>query len=279
MREIFILLIKSRRFMTGLILFVAVLVFGLVGPIFNPQDPFQSVGGLYDPPSNKTILGTDNLGRDVFTNLMHGTRTSLLIGLIAGIVSTVIGVTIGSLAGYSGGIVDEALMGFTNVCITIPPVVVLILLSIALPIRSSVAMGVIIGVTGWPWTARAVRAQATSLRTREHVDLARITGIGTFEMIVQEILPYMFSYISMAFVLQLTSAVLNEATLSMLGLGPSNTVSLGVMLQWALLWESVRVGAWWAFVPPVFFLTIISFSLNLMNTGMDEIFNPRLRKS
>lgn len=279
MSEIFILLFKSKRFIAGLVMFIAVLLFGLLGPAFNPQNPFQSVGGLYDPPSDKVLLGTDNLGRDVFTQLMHGTRTSLLIGLIAGIVSTIVGVAIGSVAGYCGGVVDEALMGFTNIFITIPSVVVLILLSIALPIRSSIAMGIIIGITGWPWTARAVRAQTASLRTREHVDVARITGIGTVEMIIQEILPYMFSYIFMAFVLQLTGAIRNEATLSMLGLGPSNTVSLGIMLQWALLWESVRTGAWWAFIPPVFFLTVISFSLNLMNAGMDEIFNPRLRKS
>lgn len=279
MSEIFILLFKSKRFIAGLVMFIAVLLFGLLGPAFNPQNPFQSVGGLYDPPSDKVLLGTDNLGRDVFTQLMHGTRTSLLIGLIAGIVSTIVGVAIGSIAGYCGGVVDEALMGFTNIFITIPSVVVLILLSIALPIRSSIAMGIIIGITGWPWTARAVRAQTASLRTREHVDVARITGIGTVEMIIQEILPYMFSYIFMAFVLQLTGAIRNEATLSMLGLGPSNTVSLGIMLQWALLWESVRTGAWWAFIPPVFFLTVISFSLNLMNAGMDEIFNPRLRKS
>ncbi len=170
-------------------------------------------------------------------------------------------------------------MGFTNIFITIPPIVILILISVAVDIRSAPAMGVIIGVTGWPWTARAVRAQTSSLRTREHIDVARITGIGPLEMILTEVLPYMFSYIFMAFILQLSSAILNEATLSMLGLGPSQTVSLGIMLQWALLWEAVRTGAWWAFLPPVFFLTVISFSLMLMNSGMDEVFNPRLRKS
>lgn len=279
MGEVFTLLFKSKRFIAGLVLFVAVLTFGLIGPLFSNIDPFKSVGGLFDAPSQKALLGTDNLGRDVFTQLMYGTRTSLLIGLIAGAVSTVIGVGIGSLAGYRGGLVDEILMGLTNIFITIPPIVILILLSVAVSVRSAAAMGVIIGITGWPWTARAVRAQASSLRTREHIDVARMTGMGTVEMIIREILPYMMSYIFMAFILQLTSAIRNEATLSMLGLGPNQTVSLGIMLHWALLWEAIRTGAWWAFLPPVFFLTIVSFSLMLMNSGMDEVFNPRLRKS
>jgi len=237
------------------------------------------VGGLFNPPSEKAILGTDNLGRDVFTQLMYGTGTSLLIGFVAGVVATGIGVTIGAVAGFKGGFVDELLMGITNVLITIPAIVVLILLSIAIKSRSAVVMGVIIGITSWPWTARAVRAQTSSLKTREHVDLARISGYTTVELIVKEILPYMFSYIFMAFILQFSAGITNEATLSMLGLGPYQTVSLGVMLHWALLWEAVRTGAWWAFLPPVVFLAVASFSLMLINAGLDEVFNPRLRKS
>ena len=171
-------------------------------------------------------------------------------------------------------------MAFTNVVITIPSIVILILLSIAISSRSVATMGVIIGITSWPWTARAVRAQASSLRNREHVDIARLSGAGTLSLILWEIIPYMLSYIVMAFVLQLSSGILQEAALSMLGLGPSNnTVSLGIMLQWALLWESVRTGAWWAFLPPALFLTVIAFALLLMQSSIDQIFNPRLRRS
>lgn len=260
-------------------MFLAVLCFGVIGPQLTDRNPFQMAGGLFNPPSEKNILGTDNLGRDVFTQLMYGTGTSLLIGFVAGVVATGIGVTIGAVAGFKGGFVDELLMGITNVLITIPAIVVLILLSIAIRSRSAVVMGVIIGITSWPWTARAVRAQTSSLRTREHVDLARISGYTTAELIVKEILPYMFSYIFMAFILQFSAGITNEATLSMLGLGPYQTVSLGVMLHWALLWEAVRTGAWWAFLPPVVFLAVASFSLMLINAGLDEVFNPRLRKS
>src|SRR5207237_1542875 len=139
-------------------------------------------------------------------------------------------------------------------------------------------MPLVIGVTSWPWTARAVRAQASSLRTREHVDMARLSGAGTVRLIAFEVVPYMLSYISLAFVLQLATAILAEAGLSLLGLGPSNTVSLGIMLYWALLWESVRTGAWWAFVPPTLLLTVIAFALLMLQSSLNEVFNPRLQK-
>lgn len=272
--------VPSGRFGFSVVLVLLILIFAVLGPtIFNQHDPLKIIGGLYESPSAHAWLGTDNFGHSVFTQLMFGTRTSLIIGLVAGLIAIFIGVLIGTLAGFKGGILDEALMGITNVVITLPSIVVLILLSIAVGSKSIYAMGIIIGVTSWPWTARAVRAQATSLRTREHVDIARLAGAGTISLILWEILPYMLSYIFMAFVLQLTSGILQEAALSMLGLGPSNSVSLGIMLHWALLWESVRTGAWWAFVPPTILLTIIAFALLLLQSSLDEVFNPRLRRS
>ena len=270
----------SSRFWFALGLTIAVVLFAFVGPYLTGiENPTDIVGGLYVEPSAEAWLGTDNFGRDVFTQLIEGTRTSLVIGLVAGLIATLIGVVIGISAGFYGGFVEEALMGITNVVITIPSIVVLILLSIAVGSRSIYSIAIIIGVTSWPWTARAVRAQASSVRTREHVDLARLTGANTFSLMFWEVLPYMLSYIVMAFVLQLTSGILQEAALSMLGLGPSNSISLGIMLHWALLWESIRTGAWWAFVPPTIFLTLISFVLLLLQSSLDEVFNPRLRRS
>ncbi|MDI9547850.1 MAG: ABC transporter permease [Chloroflexota bacterium] len=270
---------RNRRFWFSLSLLTLLIAFSLFGPyVFDKTDPKRLIGGLYDSPSAEAWLGTDNFGRDVFTQLMFGTRTSLTIGVIAGLIAILIGVVIGTTAGYHGGRIEESLMAFTNIVITIPSIVILILLSIALTTRSVVTMGLIIGVTSWPWTARAVRAQTSSLRTREHVDIARISGAGAASLILREILPYMLSYIVMAFVLQLSSGILQEAALAMLGLGPSNAISLGIMLHWALLWESVRTGAWWAFIPPTVLLTLIAFSLLLLQSSADEIFNPRLRR-
>jgi peptide/nickel transport system permease protein len=269
----------STRFYLAAGIVAAVLLFGLVAPlVFRTHQVGDVVGGLYDHPSAHAWLGTDNLGHDVFTNLMYGTRTSLVIGLVAGAIATLLGVAVGTLAGYRGGAVEEGLMGFTNVILAIPSIVVLVLISIALGTRSTLTLAVVLAVTSWPWTARAVRAQASSVRTREHLDVARLSGAGTFSLICYDVVPYMLSYICMAFVLQVSGAVLNEAALSMLGLGPSGGVSLGIMLHWALAWESVRTGAWWAFVPPTLLLTLLAFALLMLQSSLDEVFNPRLRR-
>jgi len=272
-------LLSNGRFRFSVIMLLLIVGFAVIGPMLNKKNPLFAVGGRYDQPSATALLGTDVIGNDVFLQLIHGLGTSLKIGLIAGLVATLIGVAIGTIAGFVGGLVDEALMGFTNVIITIPTIVILILLSVALETRTLFSMAVIIGITSWPWTARAVRAQTASLRTREHVDVARLSGAGTLSIIVWEILPYMFSYIFMAFVLQLASAILSEAALSLLGLGPDNTISLGKMLQFAIQGEAIRTGAYWAFLPPTLLLAVISFVLLLLQSSLDEVFNPRLRRA
>ncbi|WP_020576072.1 ABC transporter permease [Actinopolymorpha alba] len=268
----------TPRFWISAGVFLLVAAFALLGPIFVGDKLGEGVGGLYDPPSGAAWLGTDDLGHDIFTNLVFGTRTSLIIGLVAGAVATVIGVVLGLIAGYHGGVVEEALMGITNVALAIPGIVVLILLSVALDFRSIVAMAIVIAITSWPWTARAVRAQASSVKTREHLDVARLSGASTLNILLWDVLPYLMSYICMAFVLQVSSAILAEAGLSLLGLGPSDSVSLGIMLNWALVGESVRTGAWWAFVPPTLLLTFVAFTLLMLQSSLDEVFNPRLRR-
>lgn len=262
----------------GFILFVVVV--GVIGPFAVRTDPNTVIGGLYDPPRGMgaMVLGTDNEGQSVLANMVHGTRTSLIVGLVAGSIATGIGLIIGLFSGYIGGFVEDVLMGLTNVALAIPAIVVVILLSVALTNRGILILGVVIGITSWPWTARAVRAQSTSIRTREHIDVARISGASLPSILFRDILPYLLSYVVMAFVLQMSGAILTEAALSMLGLGPSGVVSLGIMLHWALVWGSVRTGAYWAFLPPTLMLTLIAFSLLLLQSSLDEVFNPRLRR-
>lgn len=269
----------TGRFYTAATLAVLVILFGFLGPVLIPhKPPLTTVGGLYDAPSAGHWLGTDNVGRDVFVQLMYGTRTSLIIGLIAGAAATLIGVIIGTAAGYIGGSAEEGLMGFTNVILAIPTLVLLILISIAMNSRTATTLAIVIAVTSWTWTARAVRAQASSVRTREHLDVARLSGAGPLGIMIFDVIPYMLSYIVMAFVLQMSSAILNEAALSMLGLGPSNGISLGIMLHWSLAFEAVRNGNWWAFLPPTLLLTLIAFALLMLQSSLDEVFNPRLRR-
>jgi peptide/nickel transport system permease protein len=270
----------SPRFWVAFSLVLFVLLVGLIGPLIVRTDPDAVIGGLYDKPHGfgQLLLGTDNEGQSVIANLVYGTRTSLIVGLLAGLVASTIGLVIGIVAGYRGGVVDDILSGFTNVALAIPGIVVVILLSIALDSRSIVTLAFVIGVTSWPWMARAVRAQASSVRTREHLDVAKLSGAGFLSILMWDVLPYLLSYVAMAFVLQVSGAILTESALSMLGLGPSGTVSLGIMLYWSLAWGSIRTGAWWAFIPPTVMLTLIAFSLLLLQSSLDEVFNPRLRR-
>jgi len=278
MREFLRVASGNGRLVGSSVLVVVVLCFALAGPVIAGKDPQSVVAGPYQPPSHKAILGTDNFGRDELTLLMYGTRTSLEIGVVAGLIAILAGTIIGTAAGYFGGVFSELLLGLTNIVLTIPSIMILILLSVALHTRSTLVMGIIIGVTSWPWTARAVAAQTTSLRQREHIDIARLSGARDGSIIVTDVLPFLLSYVGMAFSLQLASAILTEAGLSLLGLGPSNTISLGILLQWALLWEAVRQGVWWTFVPPTILLAAVSFGLLLLNSSLDEIYNPRLRR-
>lgn len=266
----------------GIIVVITLLAF--VGPLFYPFGPDEKVGSIYDAPSAEHILGTENFGYDVIAVLMASTRNSLINGLLAGTLATVIGVVIGILAGYVGGWLEEALMGITNIVLAIPSIVILILISISLqstniPFLKGIAgLALVIGITSWPWTARAVRAQASSVATREHIDVAKLSGARTPGILIFDVLPYLASYVVMAWVLQLASAILAESTLSMLGLGASGTNSLGMQLHWALAFQAVATGAWWAFLPPTIVLTLISFGFLYLQSSLDEVFNPRLRR-
>lgn len=277
MNSSFRILIKSPKFMFGACMLLAMIGMVLIYPLFNRNDPLEMIALAYQPPDSKLLLGSDNFGRDLFLELIYGIRTSLQVGLIAGVFATVIGLVIGLASGYIGGVIDNLLTAITNIFIVIPSFVILILISVSIDSRSSFVTAVIIGITSWPWTARAVRAQTSSLRNRDHVNIAKISGYSTPRIIVSEILPYIASYVVMAFVLQTASGILSEASISMLGLGPYNTISLGIIMNWALVFEAPVAGAWWAFIPAAISIAIITFSLYMMNTGMDEIFNPKIR--
>ncbi|MFW6269810.1 MAG: ABC transporter permease [Bacillota bacterium] len=269
---------RSYKVIVGSIILLTVIIFGFIGPLLSDQSPTEMAGLLYQEPSEEFILGTDNFGRDVFNELMYATRTSLIVGLLAGVVATFIGTVLGLFAGYLGGGVDSVINSLTNLFLTVPPFVILILVSISLDTRSIYLLAFLIGFTSWPWVTRSVRSQTMSLRNRKHVDIARISGFNIFEILAREILPYILSYVFMTFSIQVAFGIIQEATLSMLGLGPFNVVTLGKMLQWAIMYEAMSAGAWWAFVPPIFLVSLISFSLKYINSGMDEVFNPKLRK-
>ncbi|MBR0087130.1 MAG: ABC transporter permease [Lachnospiraceae bacterium] len=226
-------------------------------------------------------LGTENFGRDMLKELLAAAGTSLKIGLLAGIVATILGLFFGLLSGYLGGWVDEIIMFITTMFTVIPGFVLLILISYSLgqEARGPMIIAVVIGLTSWTWTARSVRSQVISLRNRDHVNLSKISGHSLARIILTDILPYIASYVVMAFILQVSSGILAEAQLSLLGLGPKTTTTptLGLMMNWAMNYSAHTNGSWWAYFPVIFIIAAITFSLNQMNTGMDQVFNPALR--
>jgi peptide/nickel transport system permease protein len=227
-------------------------------------------------------LGTDNFGRDISTQLVAAAGISLLIGLVAGLIATTIGLILGLMAGYIGGIVDDSIMFVTNLFTVIPSFVLLILISFSISQdqRGAITIAIVIGFTSWVWTARAVRSQVFSLRNRDHVNLSKLSGHPVPRIIFADILPYIASYVVMAFILQVSSAILAEAGLSILGLGPrtTETPTLGLMMNWAMIYQAHILGKWWAYMPVLLTIALITFSMNLMNTGLDQVFNPALRE-
>jgi peptide/nickel transport system permease protein len=233
-------------------------------------------------PSVKVLpLGTDNFGRDELTVLVEATKVSLVIGLVAGTVATLIGLTLGLVGGYIGGWVDDIIMFVTNLFTVIPGIVLLILISFSIgqDKRGAVTIAIVIGLTSWVWTARAVRSQVFSLRNRDHVNLSKLSGHSIPHIILTDILPYIASYVVMALILQISSGILAEAGLSILGLGPRTTdvFTLGLMMNWAMIYQAEILGKWWAYFPVLLTIALITFSMNLMNTGLDQVFNPALR--
>lgn len=226
-------------------------------------------------------LGTDNFGRDVLTELVKATSVSLQIGFVAGTVATLIGLVFGLLGGFIGGFVDDAIVFLTNLFTVIPTLVLLILISFSIgqEQRGAFTIAVVIGFTSWNWTARAVRAQVISLRNRDHVNLSKLSGHSIGHIVLTDILPYIASYVVMALILQISSGILSEAFLSILGLGPKTTEvpTLGLMMRWAMIYQAHILEKWWAYFPVIVVIALIAFSLNLMNTGLDQVFNPALR--
>ena len=272
-------LLKSPAFLIGAGLFVLTLLLALFAPLFIDVDTQTRVGLPYTPPSASHWLGTDHMGVDMISMLVAGLRASLHVGFLAGVVATVLGTLIGVYGGYKGGWIDDVLTVATNLFLVIPSLIVLILLSSSMDEGRSLSLiALIIGCTTWTWSARAVRAQSASLRARDHVSLARINGFSTLGIVMLHILPYLLSYIFMVFILQTATGILSEASISMLGLGPYDSVSLGKILNEAIRNEALTDGAWWAFVPAMVLVTVIAFALYVINTAMEGVFNPRLRK-
>ncbi|MCL2182782.1 MAG: ABC transporter permease [Chitinispirillia bacterium] len=272
-------LLKSPMFVIGMSLFLVTILIAIFGPLFYAINT-DRVGVPYDMPNAQFWLGLDNYGRDYVSLLIRGLGSSLYVGVIAGVIATTIGTLIGLYGGFKGGLADDILSVLTNLFVVIPQFVILILISTTFEKRSLALVAMIIGFTAWTWSARGVRAQAAALKSKDHISLARLNGDNTLKVLVVHILPYILSYVFMVFILQVSSGILSEAAISMIGLGPTgdNAISLGVILNDANRYGGLSDKNWHAFIPATCVISALVFALYLINTSMEGVFNPRLRK-
>ncbi|MEB3862278.1 MAG: ABC transporter permease [Desulfurococcales archaeon] len=272
------LALANPKVRIGIMVLVIIVAIAAVGPYTTGYGPLDYTGDIGAPPSREHPLGTNTFGYDVYAQVVYGLRGSLAIGLLGGVIATLIGVAVGLASGYLGGLADEMLMMITNIFLVIPTLALLIIIAAYIEQRGIGVESLIIGLTAWPWTARAVRANTLSLRSREFVYVAKLSGLGGARILVSEIMPNMLSYIIMVFILQFGGAILYAVGLDFLGLGPTDSISLGVILQQAVLWNAIQLGMWWWAIPPGLLIAVLLTALYLVNTGLDEVLNPRLRR-
>ncbi|MGX5734288.1 ABC transporter permease [Bosea thiooxidans] len=267
---------RNRGAVIGILILLAVIAFAILAPTLYPQSPWRPVARPFLAPftMERFPLGTDTLGRNLAAGLVHGARVSLMIGIVSTLVALVIGVPLGAVAGYAGGLVDDALMRFTEFFQTIPSfALAIVLVAILQPQLGSIVLA--IGVVSWPPVARLVRGEVLSLRSREYVQAAVTIGQSTPRIIFSQVLPNTIAPIIVMGSLMIGSAILLESSLSFLGLGDPNLMSWGYMVGAG---RTRLLDAWWiSFFPGLaIFLTVLA--LNLAGEGLNDALNPRLAR-
>ena len=268
---------RNKKAVVGLAIVLAYVAIAVAAPWITEHAPMQRVARPHQPPSMDQLLGTTRMGRDVFTQLIWGTRTSLFVGFLAGLIVTVIGVALGITAGYLGGKVDEALNFATNVVLVIPNLPLLLVLAAFIGQASPLVITLIIGATSWAWGARVTRAQTFALREKEFVRSAEMIGEPRWRIMLFELLPNLVSIVGINFIGSVIYSVITEATLEFLGLGDPQTISWGIMLFNAQNASAMAVGAWWELLSPCAVLALLGAGLSLTNFAIDEVANPQLR--
>ncbi|MGC9112536.1 ABC transporter permease [Acidilobus sp.] len=271
-------LLRERFFLGGVIVLLIVVVPALLAGVIAPyKDYLAPVGSLNSPPSAKYLLGTTGFGQDVLSQLLFGTQHTLFVATVAAVLATFIGLAIGVIAGFMGGIPDAVLNFLTNTFLVIPTFTILLLIASIVHHPSLQLEAVIIGAFSWPWGARAYRSFALNMRSRDYVTVARLNGMGGLSIALTEIMPQMLPYIAIMLVMTLNGALMADVGLDAIGLGPGNTITLGLMIGYAWGWGALVYNWWWWWMPPVVVIILVATSLTAIAMGMDRVFNPRLR--
>jgi peptide/nickel transport system permease protein len=252
--------------------FTAMAVFA---PWLSPYRPDQIVARPYSPPNSQNWLGTDNLGQDVLTQIIYGSRVSLLVGLVVALAATLIGTAVGLVSGYYRGNVDESLMRLTDIMLILPQLPLMIILAAYLG-PSLTTIIVVLTITAWPLVARVIRSQTLSLRERPFTDASRVIGASSGRIMFTVIVPNLVTLIAANVVLMITTAVVGEAGLDFIGLGNPSVVSWGTMLYWAQAYALFN-GAWWWVLAPGISIALVGLGAVLVSLSIENVFSSRLR--
>lgn len=273
---------RNKSGLLGLAILLSFIFTAIFAPILSPYDPYKRVDRPLLAPSHKYILGTNDIGQDIFSELIYGTRISLTIGFMAAFFTVIIGTLIGVVSGFLGGAVDEVLMRFTDVIMILPNIPLMILLMALFGRQSFMIMILVLSIMGWTGTARLVRSSTLSIKERIYVEAAKAIGAGDRHIITKHILPNVSPLIVATMIYQVASAMMAEAGLAFLGLGDPSHKSWGMILHYAETsggwYANMGYPAWWWIVPPGLCVALTVASLVLIGQAMEEIINPRLRR-
>jgi peptide/nickel transport system permease protein len=273
-----VLLLGNPKSRTGLIMVGAVVVIALIAPLISVSDPNGfSIEAARQAPSWHHLFGTTDQGSDIFSQVVVGARRSLLLGVAAGAFATALAAILGITGAFVGGLLDDGVNFLINVFLTIPPIPLLVVASGYLKSRGMATMILVLALVLWAFEARILRGQALSLKNRDFIHAARVSGESTWRIVFSELMPNMISRIAAAFVLVFYIALLTDAGLEFLGLGDQSKTSWGVTLYWAQTNSTVLQGEWWPFFFPGAALAFTVLGLVLVLAGIDEVSNPRLR--
>lgn len=272
---------RNPNLVVGSAIVLVLILVGVVGPLFIDVRDAQAVSTIpTQPPSAENLLGTDDQGRDLMAVMVVGLPLTLRVGLLAGAVGLTIGIVLGLLAGYSGGWIDAIITMAVDIVMTIPGLLVLI--TIAASIKSFISveiMALVVASLAWARPTRTIRSQVLTLRERGYVQVARLSGMNTFEIITRELMPNLLPFLAASFVAAVASAILASIGLEVLGLGPQNDPTVGMTIYWAIQFNALLRGLWWWWLPPILVVVLLFIGLFLITAGFDEIANPRRRRS
>ncbi|HUZ17062.1 MAG TPA: ABC transporter permease [Spirochaetia bacterium] len=264
---------RYKRTIAALTIIAIFTASAILAPLISPYDPHNINFKSFDPPSAAHWLGTDSYGQDVLSQLIWGSRISIMVGIFAGLLTSIVGTAIGVISGYKKGVLGEVLMRVVDLFLVIPNLILLILLAAFLPNLGTFGEIIIISALGWLWMARSIRAQTLTEGSRDYILAARALGIPDREIMFKELLPNILPVVLANMILVITAAILTEASLSFLGVaGDPTTVSWGRMLALAFTNNAVIYNAWWWTLPPGLCIATLGFSFILLGNAVLDLF-------